>query len=180
LIVAILKPSWPTIVAYIMIKTYFYYLQLNAYMLKYIKEGSDVMRKEFYRRGNPMQFKFFDSYYTNGSEFGLDEITRIKIQITYYDALYMVIYADAVRQLRILGGARDRDGHEFITKKDFHEFEHVLYIPKELFLAKMKKNGRIKTPEKIKLLECDKFLDYAYECMNNTMIAPNVLYRLGL
>ena len=149
-------------------------------MLQYIKEGSDIMRKEFYRRGDPMQFKFFDSYYTNGSEFGLDEITRIKIQITYCDSLCITIYADAARKIRAHGGDRDRDGHEFITKKDFHEFEHVLYIPKELFLTKMKKNGRIKIPEKIKLLKCDKFLDYAYECMNNTMIAPNVLYRLGL
>jgi DNA ligase (NAD+) len=47
-------------------------------MLKYIKEGSDVMRTKFFRRGDPTRFKFFDSYYTNGSEFGLDEITRIK------------------------------------------------------------------------------------------------------
>ena len=137
-------------------------------------------KKEFSRRGDPTQFKFFDSYYSDGSEFGLDEITRIKIQITYYNTLYMFIYADAARQIRTPGRGLGGNGHEFITKKDFHEFEHALCIPKELFLAKMKKNGRIKIPEKIKLLECDKFLDYAYKCMNNTMAAPNVLYRLGL
>ena len=128
-----------------------------------------------------------DDYRRKGNDFGIDCVSRIKVQIwheTFEQRSFNWHKKEHFTFTAYCDAERKTGKKEFQIRQDFDDYYwHTYVIPKNFFIKRMQ--GRldlIKIPEKLILLTNEDFLDFLYDCMNKTQssLCDQILYEYGI
>ena len=143
------------------------------------------------------EHKFFavtKSYISYGNDFNVEDVGKIKIYIhhdginQYYRVggkrtFYLSVFARTTYERKEKRDGLSGNPCEFSFTYDLSEFYTSYEISKETFAKIFTKNiNRVRVPERKALMECQAFVDYAYDCLTKTINRYNkhMLDRFGL
>lgn len=140
---------------------------------------------------NELKLFLKKDYRTNGKNFSISEIERIKIQIVHVNIKHsntksnftFAIYADASQMRKPKTSGMGGNGKEFQIYRYFNDSYMSMFIPKDYFTHRLVGDlSKVRVVQRKILLSNQMFLDYAYECMADflSILSPRILFYYGI